>query len=289
MSATMDGLPATSVVGDGRRAATIASNTEEPILRANPTFFVGGERDLRMALFTPGGVVPDGPLPVLLDPYGGPHFATVQKVLNMQMESQWFADQGFAVLVIDGRGTPGRGPGWDREVYRNLADPVLEDQVDGLHNAAERYPFLDLGRVAIRGWSFGGFLAAMAVLRRPDVFHVAVSGAPVTDGTLYDTHYTERYLGMPDQDIEAYARYRLLDDAPNLSRPLMLIHGLADDNVYIASTLQLSKRLLEAGRPHTVLPLSGITHAPMDPQVAENLLLLQVRFIRDALGLADPA
>ena len=288
-SATMAGLPATSVLVDGERVATISSTTEEPILRANPTFFVGGERDLRMALFTPGGAVPDGPLPVLLDPYGGPHFATVQKVLIMQMESQWFADQGFAVLVIDGRGTPGRGPGWDREVYRNLADPVLEDQVDGLHNAAERYPFLDLGRVAIRGWSFGGFLAAMAVLRRPGVFHVAVSGAPVTDGTLYDTHYTERYLGMPDQELEAYSRYRLLDDAPTLSRPLMLIHGLADDNVYIANTLQLSKRLLEAGRPHTVLPLSGITHAPMDPQVAENLLLLQVRFIRDALGLPDPA
>lgn len=288
-SATMDGLPTSRVVKDGEEVATLASFTEDPVLTANPTFFVGGERDLRMALFTPHGTVPDGPLPVLLDPYGGPHFATVQKVLTSQLESQWFADQGFAVLVIDGRGTPGRGPGWDREVYRNLADPVLEDQVDGLHAAAERYPFLDLGRVAIRGWSFGGFLAAMAVLRRPDVFHAAVSGAPVTDGTLYDTHYTERYLGMPDKEIQAYARYRLLDDAPDLSRPLMLIHGLADDNVYVANTLQLSKRLMEAGRPHSVLPLSGITHAPMDPQVAENLLLLQVRFIRDALGLPDPA
>ena len=288
-SATMDGLPTTSVLLDGDPVGTIASTTEEPILTTTPTFLVGGERDLRMALFTPYGAEPDGLLPVLLDPYGGPHFGMVQKALNFHLESQWFADQGFAVLVIDGRGTPGRGPGWDREVYRNLADPVLEDQVDGLHAAAERYPFLDLGRVAIRGWSFGGFLAAMAVLRRPDVFHAAVSGAPVTDGTLYDTHYTERYLGMPDQEIEAYARYRLLDDAPNLSRPLMLIHGLADDNVYVANTLQLSKRLMEAGRPHTVLPLSGITHAPMDPQVAENLLLFQVRFLRGALGLPDPA
>jgi dipeptidyl-peptidase-4 len=208
--------------------------------------------------------------------------------MGLHFESQWFADQGFAVLVIDGRGTPNRGPAWDRAVYRNLADPVLEDQVDGLHAAAERFPFLDLGRVAIRGWSFGGFLAAMAVLRRPDVFHAAVSGAPVTDGTLYDTHYTERYLGMPDQEVDAYARYRLIDDAPNLTRPLMLIHGLADDNVYVANTLRLSKALMEAGRPHTVLPLSGITHAPLDPAVAENLLMLQVRFLRDALGLPDP-
>ena len=126
-----------------------------------------------------------------------------------------------------------------------------------------------------RGWSFGGFLAAMAVLRRPDVFHVAVSGAPVTDGTLYDTHYTERYLGMPHQEIEAYARYRLLDDAPNLSRPLMLIHGIADDNVYVANTLQLSKRMEAGRRVHTVLPpLSGITHAPMDSQVSGELAVV---------------
>jgi dipeptidyl-peptidase-4 len=288
-SATMTGLPTTDVLVDGDRVGTIASMSETPVLLATPTFFDGGARDLRMALFTPSGAEPDGPLPVLLDPYGGPHFAVVQRVLTLQLESQWFADQGFAVLVIDGRGTPGRGPGWDREVYRNLADPVLEDQVEGLHAAAERYPFLDLERVAIRGWSFGGFLAAMAVLRRPDVFHAAVSGAPVTDGALYDTHYTERYLGMPDTDVEAYARYRLLDDAPNLTRPLLLMHGLADDNVYVANTLRLSKALMEAGRFHSVIPLSGITHAPSQPEVAENLLLLQVRFLRDALGLADPA
>jgi dipeptidyl-peptidase-4 len=287
-SVTLTDMPTSRVLVDGEHVGTIASTTETPVQRATPTFLVGGARDLRMALFTPGGTEPDGSLPVLLDPYGGPHFALVQKVLPLQLESQWFADQGFAVLVIDGRGTPGRGPGWDREVYRNLADPVLEDQIDGLHAAAERFPFLDLGRVAIRGWSFGGFLAAMAVLRRPDVFHAAVSGAPVTDGELYDTHYTERYLGMPDTDVEAYARYRLLDDAPNLTRPLLLIHGLADDNVYVANTLRLSKALLEAGRLHSVIPLSGITHAPSQPEVAENLLLLQVRFLRQALGLPDP-
>jgi dipeptidyl-peptidase-4 len=286
-SATMDALPTTRVVRGGEEVATLGSFTEEPLLIPRPTFLAGGERTLRMAMFTPDGAEPSGKLPVLLDPYGGPHFGVVQKAMGIHFESQWFADRGFAVLAIDGRGTPNRGPEWDRAVYRNLADPVLEDQVDGLHAAAERFPFLDLDRVAIRGWSFGGFLAAMAVLRRPDVFHAAVSGAPVTDGTFYDTHYTERYLGLPDEEIEAYARYRLLDDAPNLSRPLMLIHGLADDNVYVANTLALSKALMEAGRPHTVLPLSGITHAPLDPAVAENLLMLQVRFLRDALGMRD--
>jgi dipeptidyl-peptidase-4 len=288
-SAPADGLPVSRVLRGGEEIGTLRSFAEQPLLVAKPRFSLGGARELRTALLTPGGIEPDGPIPVLLDPYGGPHFGRVIKSGLSFLESQWFADQGFAVLVIDGRGTPGRGPGWEREVYRDLADSVLDDQVDGLHAAAEAYPFLDLERVAIRGWSFGGFLAAMAVLRRPDVFHAAVSGAPVTDGELYDTHYTERYLGMPDTDVEAYTRYRLLDDAPNLRRPLLLIHGLADDNVYVANTLRLSRALMEAGRLHSVIPLSGITHAPSQPEVAENLLLLQVRFLREALGLPDPS
>jgi dipeptidyl-peptidase-4 len=273
----------------GKHVGWLRSFTEEPLLSSFPTYSLGGARELRTALFTPGGDEPDAPLPVLLDPYGGPHWNRVVKAGLGFLESQWLADQGFAVLVIDGRGTPGRGPGWEREVYRNLADHVLDDQIDGLHAAAQTYPFLDLERVAIRGWSFGGFLAAMAVLRRPDVFHAAVSGAPVTDARLYDTFYTERYLGMPDTDAEAYDRYCLLGDAPNLRRPLLLIHGVADDNVYVANTLQLSQALTEAGRLHSVIPLSGITHAPTRPEVAENLLLMQVRFLRDALGLPDPA
>lgn len=288
-SATPEGLSTSQVTRDGKRVGTLRSLAEEPLLTGRPTFVLGGTRELRMALLTPGGAEPGEPLPVLLDPYGGPHLGRVTKAGLGFLESQWFADQGFAVLVIDGRGTPGRGPGWEREVYRNLADPVLEDQVDGLRAAAEAHPFLDLERVAIRGWSFGGFLAAMAVLRRPDVFHAAVSGAPVTDMRLYDTFYTERYLGMPDTDAEAYDRSCLLGDAPNLRRPLLLIHGMADDNVYVANTLQLSRALMEAGRLHSVIPLSGITHAPSQPEVAENLFLLQVRFLRDALGLPDPA
>jgi dipeptidyl-peptidase-4 len=143
--------------------------------------------------------------------------------------------------------------------------------------------------VAIRGWSFGGYLAALAVLRRPDVFHAAVAGAPVTDWRLYDTHYTERYLGHPDADPDGpgvYERSSLLADAHRLERPLLLIHGLADDNVVVAHTLRLSGALLAAGRPHTVLPLSGVTHMTPQEEVAENLLLLQADFIKRALGLA---
>jgi dipeptidyl-peptidase 4 len=222
---------------------------------------------------------------VLLDPYGGPGHQRVMRNRLGFLEAQWWADQGFAVVVADGRGTGGRGRSWDRAVHLDLAGPALEDQVDALHGAAEEHPRLDLGRVGIRGWSFGGFLAALAVLRRPDVFHAAVAGAPVTDWRLYDTHYTERYLGLPADEPEAYRRSSLLDDAAQLGRPLLLVHGLGDDNVVVAHTLQLSRALLEAGRPHSVLPLSGITHMAAQETVAENLLLLQVEFLRRALGV----
>jgi dipeptidyl-peptidase-4 len=285
-SSTMDGGPDAAVWSGGEWIATLASYGAEPVLRPRPTFFAAGRRELRSALLLPEGRSPNGPLPVLLDPYGGPLVQRVTRDRNQYLTSQWFADQGFAVLVVDGRGTPGRGPAWDRALHLDVLAPVLEDQIDGLHSAAERFGFLDLSRVAIRGWSFGGELAAAAVLRRPDVFRAAVVGAPVTDQRLYDTHYTERYLGHPDQQPEVYRRNSLLEEASTLDRPMLIVHGLADDNCVVAHSLRLSRALLEAGRPHTFLPLSGITHMATEEAVAENLLLLQLWFLSDALGLS---
>ena len=221
-----------------------------------------------------------------MDPYGGPHAQMVLASRSSFLISQWFAEQGFAVVVADGRGTPGRGPDWEHEVAGDLAGPPLADQVTALEAAAARCGDLDLGKVAIRGWSFGGYLSALAVLRRPDVFHAAVAGAPVTEWRLYDTHYTERYLGHPGESPEVYDQSGLLADAHKLSRPLLVIHGLADDNVVVAHSLRLSSALLAAGRPHSVLPLSGVTHMAAQEDVAENLLLLQVDFLRNALGVA---
>jgi dipeptidyl-peptidase 4 len=265
----------------------ITSLAEHPSLPApRPDLFSAGEREIRTALVLPSWHEPgSGKLPVLMDPYGGPGMQRVVAAQSAFADPQWFAEQGFAVVVADGRGTPGRGPAWDREVAGDLAGPVLEDQVAALEAAAARCADLDTGRVAIRGWSFGGYLAALAVLRRPDVFHAAVAGAPVTDWRLYDTHYTERYLGHPGEHGAAYDRCSLLGDAANLERPLLIIHGLADDNVVAAHTLRLSSALLAAGRPHSVLPLSGVTHMTPQEEVAENLLTLQVDFLRKALGV----
>ncbi len=233
-----------------------------------------------VAVFFPSDDDGTSTLPVLLDPYGGPHAQRVLEAHDAHLVSQWFADQGFVVIVSDGRGTPGRGPAHERTVFGDLAQPVLDDQVAALDHVAALHPGrLDLDRVGIRGWSFGGYLAALAVLRRPDRFHAAVAGAPVTTWRLYDTHYTERYLGHPDTDAANYDRSDLLLEADRLTRPLLLVHGLADDNVVAAHTLRLSSELLAAGRPHQVLPLSGVTHMTPQDVVAENLLHLQRDFL----------
>ncbi|SED53383.1 dipeptidyl-peptidase-4 [Streptomyces misionensis] len=289
VSATLDRPGArVQVLRDGKPAATVRSYAEDPGLSPRVTLTEGGARRIPCAVLMPRDYPGDTPLPVLLDPYGGPHGQRVVAAHNAHLTSQWFADQGFAVIVADGRGTPGRSPAWEKEIRDDVAELVLQDQVDALRSLAERFP-LDLDRVAIRGWSFGGYLSALAVLRRPDVFHAAVVGAPVTDLRLYDTHYQERYLGDPNEQPEVYRRNSLIDDAGLVDpaephRPMMIIHGLADDNVVVAHSLRLSSALLAAGRPHEVLPLSGVTHMTPQETVAENLLRLQLDFLRRSLG-----
>ena len=280
----------------GEQSATISSTAAEPGFAPNVTFTRLGEHQLYTAIIAPS---PSSPyahadkLPVLMKPYGGPGFQQVVASQSFYWEGQWWADQGFLVVTADGRGTTGRGPAWDREIFEDMKDVTLADQIEAVNalpeavsrlNADGRRPGVpmpDLDKVCMIGWSYGGFLSALAVLDAPDVFKAACAGAPPTDWTLYDTHYTERYLGL---DPDVYRRNGIVQDAPGLVRPLMLIHGFADDNVTIAHSLRLSQALMAAGRPHTFLPLTGITHMTNDETVAENLLTLQRDFLRDALA-----
>jgi dipeptidyl-peptidase-4 len=276
-------LPESVLLRAGAVVHTFGRSAETPFITAAPTFVSLGERALRIAVFTPDGTEPDVPLPVIMDPYGGPGFARVTRAQRGLLESQWLADQGFVVVVTDGRGTPNRGVAWDQSVRGDYVDAALQDQVDALHAAAERFGFLDLNRVAIRGWSYGGYLVCAAMLRRPDVFHAGIAGAPVVDMRLYDTHYTERYLGTPASDPDAYDDADVVKDAANLRGELMIVHGIADDNVYVAHSLLMSKALMEAGRRHSMIPLSGITHRPTDERAAEAMLLIEVDFLKRAL------
>jgi dipeptidyl-peptidase 4 len=269
------------VLDRGRPVATVACLAPPQAFAPQVTLVCAGERELRTAVILPrDGRRPTGPLPVIMAPYGGPA-QQVLKARRVFYEPQWLADQGFAVVVADGRGSPGRGPAWERTFRLDVATPALDDQVAALEDVVRRYPGeLDAGRVGMRGWSFGGYLSALAVLRRPDVFSAAVAGAPVGDWRYYDTAATERYLGHPDEQPEAYERTSLLPLAAGLTRPLLLIHGLADDNVHPRHSLLLAGELLAASRPHRLLLLPGVTHMVWQPPMIEAMLRAQAGFFR---------
>ncbi|HEY1487830.1 MAG TPA: prolyl oligopeptidase family serine peptidase [Micromonosporaceae bacterium] len=273
------------VVRDAEPSGSIAVLTEAPLVTSKPIHLVLGERQLRSRLHLPSDYT-SGKLPVLLMPYAGPGRQTVTMAADRTtLLSQWFADQGFAVLVTDGRGTPGRGVQWQRAVIGDRLMPVIDDQVDALHAAADRYDFLDLDRVGIRGYSFGGYVAAGAVLHRPDVFHTAVAGSTTTECRLYTPFWPERVLGDPATNVDAYDRCSLIAHADKLTRPLMLIYGDADDNVLPVHTLRFSAALLAAGKPHVVLPLPGQGHVPAGIGVLDTLLGIEAGFLRETLSL----
>jgi dipeptidyl-peptidase-4 len=253
--------------------------------RPRPHFRRSRLRELDYAILYPKEHRFQQPLPILMDPYGGP---LVQRCIKSSLSytvSQWFADQGFAVIVADGRGTPGRGRTWEKAIAGDLITKAVEDQITALDDALAAGAPLDKSKVAIRGWSFGGYLAALSVLLRPDRFHTAVAGAPVTDWRYYDTHYSERYLGKPDENPSAYEKCSAVSLGMNLSRPLLLIHGLNDDNVVVAHTLRLSQALFAAEREHSVLPLPGVTHMAATKNAIEHLLNIELGFIRRSLNL----
>jgi len=209
--------------------------------------------------------------PVIASVYGGPHAQTVVAAPSAYLLQQWIADHGFIVVSIDGRGTPSRGRSWERVIKGNLIDIPLNDQVAGLKTLGKKYRELDLDRVGIYGWSFGGYFSAMAVMRRPDVFDVGVAGAPVSEWLDYDTHYTERYLGLLDANPTGYVDSSVLTYAKELEKPLLLIHGTADDNVYFSHSLKMSNALFRAGKVHDFLALSDFTHMVADPLVTTRL------------------
>jgi dipeptidyl-peptidase-4 len=251
---------------------------ELPSVAENPSFVprarvikVGSGNGFYASIVRPRDFDAKRRYPVLVDVYGGPHGKTVVAAMSAHILKQWLADQGFIVVSIDGRGTPGRGREWERAIAKHFGSVPLEDQVAGLKALRETFPEVDLERVGIFGWSFGGYMSALAVLKRPDIFRAAMAGAPVVDWLDYDTHYTERYLGMPDTDATAYKEGSLLTYAGDLSRPLLLVHGTSDDNVYFRHTLKLTDALFRAGKDFELLPLSGLTHMVPDPVVTERL------------------
>ena len=260
-----DGRAASLVrdASDGHVVATLPSRAETPP-PLHVAFTRAGPLGFDAAIVRPDDIRRGVRYPVVLAVYGGPEVKLVQRDPRLFIEDQCLADHGFVVVSLDGRGTPLRGHDWERAIKGDLLDVPLDDQVAGLQALGARYPELDLARVGITGWSFGGFLTAAATMRRPDVFKVGVAGAPPTDWSQYDTAYTERYLGTPDSDPDGYRTSSAITYAGQLRRPLLLIHGQTDDNVYFVNTSLLTDALLRAGRPYDLLLLPG-THLLSDP------------------------
>jgi dipeptidyl-peptidase 4 len=279
------GIP-TVYRADGRRLVDLPSVAEKPPFEPKAEIYkVGPAPGFYAAVVRPRTAKPGEKLPVYLSVYGGP---TAQVVgIHPDHLAQWIADQGFIHVAIDGRGTPRRGRDWERAIRGDFAGPALDDQVAALKALGAVIPELDLTRVGVQGWSFGGYFAALAVMRYPELFKAAVAGAPVVDWTDYDTAYTERYLGLPKEAPEAYRRSSLLTYAPKLERPLLLIHGTADDNVYFFHSLKLADALMRAGKRYELLVLPGLTHLALgsgEPAYVARVWERALGFLRENLA-----
>jgi dipeptidyl-peptidase 4 len=263
----MNGAAGWEVLGssDGDKVAALPSVAERPsTLPKVELLKTEGERPMDAALVRPRDFKKGSRYPVILDVYAGPGHKQVLAQPDRYMIDQWMADRGYIVVALDGRGTPGHGREWERAIRGNLIEVALADQVAGLQALAKHEPAMDLKRVGVVGWSFGGYFSAMAVMQKPEIFRCAIAGAPVVTWENYDTHYTERYLGLPSENADGYKKSSVLTYASNLNRPLLLIHGLTDDNVYAQHSIQLAQALFEAGKPFNFLPLLG-THMVSEP------------------------
>lgn len=276
------GSETTIVRGSGRQL--LPSVAERPSLVPTTVIEhveIGGRRHY-VSITRPRAFDPGKRYPVLLHVYGGPHAQMVQAMRDGYVMDQWYADAGFIVVRSDGRGTPHRGRAWERAILKDLITIPLDDQVAAVQAMAARHRELDLGRVGVFGWSFGGYFATMAALLRPDVFKAAIAGAPVTDWALYDTAYTERYMKTPQANPVGYRTGSAVEHAGKLTVPLLIIHGITDDNVHFAHTLALIEALYVAGKRAELITLSS-THMVPDPKLNLAREKVQIDFFRDHL------
>jgi dipeptidyl-peptidase-4 len=206
--------------------------------------------ELSAALWRPPGLDPARRHPLIVHVYGGPGSSLVRDAWRGAgtYYPALLAREGFFVLTVDGRGTGGRGKDFETVVHRRLGLRELDDQVAAVREVARR-PGVDGERVGIWGWSFGGTVACLAMTNAPTVFRAGVAVAPVTDWRLYDSIYTERYMDRPAENPDGYRDTAATTRAKDVRGALLLMHGLADDNVHVANTLRMGEALLAAKRP----------------------------------------
>jgi dipeptidyl-peptidase-4 len=219
----------------------------------------GDETVLYARLIRPAGFRAGTKYPAVVFVYGGPHAQQVRNRWTGLTIEQALAHRGFVVWELDNRGSGGRGHLWESALYRGFGAKELEDQQAGVRRLISM-GFVDSARIGMYGWSYGGYMTLYSLLNAPDLFRAGVAGAPVVDWRNYDTIYTERYLGLPSENADAYRRSSPVNDARNLKANLLIVHNLEDDNVLFQNTLQMADALERAGKAFEMVVYPQKTH-----------------------------
>lgn len=229
-----------------------------------------GETPLDAALYSPPGMEAGVRYPLVVSVYGGPHAQSVFDAwaLTVDLRAQYLARQGYLVLKVDNRGSANRGLAFEAPIWRRMGSVELDDQVAAVNQLVASGQ-ADPARVGVYGWSYGGYMTGMAMLRAPELFRVGVAGAPVTDWGGYDTAYTERYMFTPRDNPEGYRQSSLLSHVGGLRGRLLLVHGMVDENVHFRHTARLVVALAAAQRSYDLLLFPEERHMPRDAKGLE--------------------
>jgi dipeptidyl-peptidase-4 len=217
--------------------------------------------------------------PVLFEHYGGPTSQTVEKNW-VQPIDEALVDQGYIVFDIDNRGSPNRGVGFEKQIYRAMGSVEVQDQKAGAE-FFKRLPFVDPNKIALYGWSYGGYMTLKQLEADPHLYAAGIAGAPVTKWELYDTFYTERYMGTPQHDAAAYAKSDALAEADKISDPLLIIHGMSDDNVFFENSSELIAKLQHDDVPFEMMLYPGETHRSKSPKMMAHRWHSILNFLRE--------
>ncbi|MEL6259067.1 MAG: S9 family peptidase, partial [Pseudomonadota bacterium] len=233
---------------------------------------------LYYSIQTPPDFDPNKQYPVIIQVYGGPGVQTVDRDWE-RFDDQYLSRQGYIVFRLDNRGSANRGKAFEDVIYRRTGGPEVRDQLVGV-DWLKAQPFVDADRIAIQGWSYGGYMTLMTLLQAPEgTFAAAVSGAPVTDWRLYDTFYTERYMDTPEDNPEGYEASSVFPYIDNLNSPLLLIHGMADDNVTFDNTTRLMAALQEKGKTFELMTYPGQRHGIRGEALRTHLMRTRMAFL----------
>ncbi len=221
-----------------------------------------GRTELHYSLIKPAGFDPAKQYPVAVYVYGGPASQTVTDSWpgrGDHLFNQYLAQHGYVVFSLDNRGTPRRGRDFGGALYGVQGTVEVADQLKGVE-WLKRQPWVDGARIGVQGWSNGGYMTLMLLAKASDQYACGVAGAPVTDWGLYDTHYTERYMNLPAANPDGYREGRILTHIDGLTSPLLLIHGMADDNVLFTHSTNLMSALQKRGQPFELMTYPGAKH-----------------------------